>query len=261
MRFKNKVAFVAGCSSGTCREVAICFVPEGCKFVINSRNKERFEDTAKAIDENGDCVAILVGDIAIPATGQALVQIALDRFGQLDVLFSNAGIFTPKPFVEVDEAEYDRFIDGILKGSFFADQEVAKALIAAGRGGSIVHTESMWVLQAIGAIPSAPYSAAKAGVHSLVKNPAIELAPHQIQVNGIAPAVMETPVFDTFLTLEQVKEVLPTFKGLHPLGRNGQVADVAEVHLLLSSEQASFITGIVLPVYDGVMARRHSLPP
>jgi NAD(P)-dependent dehydrogenase (short-subunit alcohol dehydrogenase family) len=114
----------------------------------------------------------------------------------------------------------------------------------------------MWALQAIGATPSSAYSAAKAGVHALVKNLAIELAPDKIRVNAIAPAVIETPVYDTFLTPEQVKAVLRTFKALHPLGRNGQVADVAEALLFLASDQASFITGVVLPVDGGVMAGR-----
>jgi NAD(P)-dependent dehydrogenase (short-subunit alcohol dehydrogenase family) len=82
------------------------------------------------------------------------------------------------------------------------------------------------------------------------------LAPDKIRVNAIAPAVIETPVYDTFLTPEQVKAVLPTFKALHPLGRNGQVADVAEALLFLASDQASFITGVVLPVDGGVMAGR-----
>jgi NAD(P)-dependent dehydrogenase (short-subunit alcohol dehydrogenase family) len=127
---------------------------------------------------------------------------------------------------------------------------------AAGRGGAIVQTGSMWALQAIGATPSSAYSAAKAGVHALVKNLAIELAPEKIRVNAIAPAVIETPVYDTFLTPEQVKAVLPSFNTFHPLGRNGQAADAAEALLFLASDQASFITGVVLPVDGGVMAGR-----
>ena len=85
---------------------------------------------------------------------------------------------------------------------------------------------------------------------------AAELAPEKIRVNAIAPAVIETPVYDTFLTPEQVKAVLPSFNTFHPLGRNGQVADVAEALLFLASDQASFITGVVLPVDGGVMAGR-----
>jgi NAD(P)-dependent dehydrogenase (short-subunit alcohol dehydrogenase family) len=172
------------------------------------------------------------------------------------VLFNNAGTFAPKPFLEVTETEFDGFLDNILKGTFFTAQAAAKAMKTAGRGGAIVQTGSMWGLQAIGATPSSAYSAAKAGVHALVKNLAIELASANIRVNAIAPAVIETPVYDTFLTPEQVKAVLPTFKALHPLGRSGQVADAAEALLFLASDQASFITGVVLPVDGGVMAGR-----
>src|SRR5713226_2292329 len=167
-----------------------------------------------------------------------------------------AGIFAPKPFLEINEVEYDRFLDIILKGKFFAAQAAAKAMKASGRGGAIVQTGSMWALQAIGATPSAAYSAANAGVHALVKNLAIELAADKIRVNAIAPAVIETPVYGTFLTPEQVKSVLPTFNAMHPLGRNGQPADAAEALLFLASDQASFITGVVLPVDGGVMAGR-----
>ena len=172
------------------------------------------------------------------------------------MLFNNAGIFAPKPFLDVDEAEYDRFVDIILKGSFFAAQAAAKAMKAAGRGGAIVQTGSMWALQAIGATPSAAYSAAKAGVHALTKNLAIELAPDKIRVNAIAPGVIETPVFSTFLAPEQVAKVLPTFNAMHPLGRNGQPEDAAEALLFLASDQAKWITGVVLSVDGGIMAGR-----
>jgi NAD(P)-dependent dehydrogenase (short-subunit alcohol dehydrogenase family) len=252
MRFRDKIAIVTGGGSGMGKEVATRFVAEGGSVVVNGRDAAKTEAAAHQIDPSGKRAVAHVGDVALPATGEALVKTAIDRFGRLDVLFNNAGVFAPKPFLEVTEAEYDRFLDNILKGTFFT----AKAMKAAGRGGAIVQTGSMWALQAIGATPSSAYSAAKAGVHALVKNLAIELAANKIRVNAIAPAVIETPVYDTFLTPEQVKAVLPTFNAFHPLGRNGQVADVAEALLFLASDQASFITGVVLPVDGGVMAGR-----
>jgi NAD(P)-dependent dehydrogenase (short-subunit alcohol dehydrogenase family) len=256
MRFQDKVAIITGGASGIGKEVAIRFVAEGGSTVINGRDAAKTEAAARQIDPSGRRVATHIGDVALPATGEALVQTAIDRFGRLDVLFNNAGIFAPKPFVDVTEEEYDRFLNIILKGSFFTAQAAAKAMKAAGHGGTIVQTGSMWGLQAIGATPSSAYSAAKAGVHALVKNLAIELAADKIRVNAIAPAVIETPVYSTFMTPEQVKNVLPTFNAFHPLGRNGQVADAAEALLYLASDQASFITGVVLPVDGGVMAGR-----
>jgi NAD(P)-dependent dehydrogenase (short-subunit alcohol dehydrogenase family) len=256
MRFKDKIAIVTGGASGIGKEVATRFVAEGGSVLINGRDGAKAEAVAREIDPTGKRVAVHAGDIALPRTGAAVVQTTMDRFGRLDVLFNNAGIFAPKPFLEVDEAEYDRFLDVILKGKFFAAQAAAKAMKAAGRGGAIVQTGSMWALQAIGVTPSSAYSAANGGVHALVKNLAIELAPDKIRVNAIAPAVIETPVYSTFLSPEQVKAVLPTFNAMHPLGRNGQPADIAEALLFLASDQASFITGVVLPVDGGVMAGR-----
>jgi NAD(P)-dependent dehydrogenase (short-subunit alcohol dehydrogenase family) len=256
MRFKDKIAIVTGGASGIGKEVATRFVAEGGSVVINGRDAAKAEAAALEIDPTGKRVVVHTGDIALPPTSDAVVKTAIGQFGRVDVLFNNAGIFAPKPFLEVEEAEYDRFLDIILKGKFFAAQAAAKAMKASGRGGAIVQTGSMWGLQAIGATPSAAYSAANAGVHALVKNLAIELAADKIRVNAIAPAVIETPVYGTFLTPEQVKAALPTFNAMHPLGRNGQPADAAEALLFLASDQASFITGVVLPVDGGVMAGR-----
>ena len=256
MRFKDRVAAITGGASGIGKEVAIRFIAEGGSVVINGRDPAKLQVAARAIDPTGKHATVCAGDVALPKTGEAMVKQALDQFGRLDVLFNNAGTFAPKPFIEVTEAEYDGFLDGSLKGTFFTSQAAARAMKQAGRGGSIVQTGSMWALQAIGATPSSAYSAAKAGVHALVKNLAIELAPDKIRVNAIAPAVIETPIYNTFLTPEQVKTVLPTFNAFHPLGRNGQVADAAEALLFLASDQASFITGVVLPVDGGVMAGR-----
>jgi NAD(P)-dependent dehydrogenase (short-subunit alcohol dehydrogenase family) len=200
MRFQDKIAIVTGGASGIGNEVAKRFVAEGGSVVINGRDGAKAEAAAHKIDPTGKRVAVHAGDIALPATGKAVVKTAIDRFGRLDVLFNNAGIFTPKPFLDVDEAEYDRFLDIILKGKFFVAQAAAKAMKDSGRGGAIAQTGSMWALQAIGATPSTAYSAAKAGVHALTKNLAIELAPYKIRVNAIAPGVIETPVFNAFLT-------------------------------------------------------------
>jgi NAD(P)-dependent dehydrogenase (short-subunit alcohol dehydrogenase family) len=256
MRFQHKVAIVTGGSSGIGKEVATRFVAEGGSVLIIGRDAAKAEAAAKEIDATGKHAVPYVGDIALPSTGEAAVKAAVDRFGYLDVLFNNAGIFGPKPFLDVTEAEYDRFLNIILKGKFFIAQAAAKAMKAAGHGGAIVQTGSMWGLQAIGATPSSAYSAANGGVHALVKNLAIELAPYKIRVNAIAPGVIETPVYSTFLTPDQVKAVLPTFNAMHPLGRNGQPADAAEALLFLASEQASFITGVILPVDGGIMAGR-----
>ena len=122
MRFQDKVAIVTGGASGIGKEVATRFVVEGGSVVINGRDTAKAEVAAREIDATGKRVAVRAGDIALPATGEAVVKTAIERFGRLDALFNNAGIFAPKPFLELDEAEYDRFLDVILKGKFFAAQ-------------------------------------------------------------------------------------------------------------------------------------------
>ena len=256
MSFANKSVIVTGGGSGIGLEVARRFVAEGANVVINGRDEEKLQQAANAIDASGEHVAIHAADIARPSTAAALVELAERRFGGVNILINNAGVFAPKPFLEATEEDYDRFLDIILKGKFFMAQAAAKAMQKRG-GGAIVHTGSMWAIQAVGATPSAAYSAANAGVHQLVKNLAIELAGDKIRINAVAPAVVETPVYGTFMSEEQVRETLPSFNAFHPLGRNGQPRDVAEAILFLASDKADWITGSVLSVDGGVTAGRH----
>lgn len=256
-RFCSKVAIVTGGGSGIGKEVAARLVQAGGSVVIGGRDEAKLAAAATEIDPTGTKVRHYAGDIAQPATAAALVELAEATFGGVDILINNAGVFRPKAFLDVDESEYDWFLDTILKGKFFMAQAAARAMQQRG-GGAIVQTGSLWALQAIGATPSAAYSAANAGVHALTRNLAIELAPSNIRINTVAPGVVETPVYNTFMSDEQVKATLPTFNAFHPLGRNGQPADVAEAILFLASPNASWITGTVLPVDGGVMAGRHA---
>lgn len=256
MQFEGKVAIITGAGSGIGKETAKRLYGEGASVLLNGRTEAKLAEAAKEIGAGSSRVEIFAGDIAKPTVGAALVEAAEQQYGGLDILINNAGVFRPESFSEIKEEEYDWFLNIILKGKFFAAQAAAAAMKKRG-GGAIVNTGSLWALQAVGATPSSAYSAANAGVHALTHNLALELAADKIRVNAVAPAVVETPIYSTFLNAEQVSQVLPTFNSFHPIGRNGQPQDVAEAILFLASEQASWITGTVLPVDGGVMAGRN----
>ena len=255
MSFLNKVVLITGGAGGIGKATAKRFLAQGAKVVLNGRREKFLADAAKEIDPSGQRVAIVAGDISRAETARNLVKTAVDRFGGVDILINNAGIFCPKPFLDHTENDFDSYINVILKGTFLASQAAVPEMRKRG-GGAIVNTGSMWALQAVGATPSSAYSAAMAGRHALTRNLALELAKDKIRVNTVAPAVVETPVYNTFLTPEQVAEVLPTFNAFHPLGRNGQPHDIAAAILFLASDDASWITGVVMPVDGGVMAGR-----
>jgi NAD(P)-dependent dehydrogenase (short-subunit alcohol dehydrogenase family) len=255
MRFKNKVAIVTGGGSGIGLETAKRLYAEGASVLLNGRDVVKLRAAAASLGESSR-IAIFAGDIAKVETGAALVEAAEKQFGGVDILINNAGVFKPIPFGEVTEEQYDWFLNTILKGKFFMAQAAAKSMKKRG-GGVIVNTGSMWALQAVGATPSSVYSAANAGVHALARNLALELASDHIRINAVAPAVVETPVYSTFLSDEDVSKVLPTFNAFHPLGRNGQPGDVAAAILFLASDEASWITGTTIPIDGGVMAGRN----
>jgi NAD(P)-dependent dehydrogenase (short-subunit alcohol dehydrogenase family) len=180
-----------------------------------------------------------------------MVEVAVKRFGGVDVLFNNAGIFVPKAFLETTAEELDAYLN-LVRGYFFAAQAVIPAMQS--RGGAIVNTGSMWANHAIAATPCSASSTAKGGVHALTRNLAIEFAPYKVRVNAIAPAVVETPLFDPLMSPEQ----LATFNAFHPLGRNGQARDITEAVLFFADDERSgWITGVVLPVDGGVTAGRN----
>src|SRR5215475_4558792 len=255
MTFQDKVALITGGGTGIGRSAAESLVALGAKVVINGRRKDILTEAQSQIDASGKKVTTVAGDIANPVTAQRMTEAALKHFGGVDILINNAGIFKPAPFLEHTADEVNAYLDIILKGTFFASQAAIPAMRQRG-GGAIVNVGSMWATQAIGLTPSSAYSAAKAGVHALTRNLAIEFAKDRIRVNAVAPAVVETPVYSTFLTPEQVAEVLPGFNSFHPLGRNGQPKDVVAAILFLASDEAAWITGALLPVDGGVTAGR-----
>jgi NAD(P)-dependent dehydrogenase (short-subunit alcohol dehydrogenase family) len=251
MSLKNKVVVITGGETGIGEAATQAFLEAGAKLVINGRREAKLADVARRLDPKQENIAFLAGDIRKPETSAALMDLALAKFGGVDVLINNAGVFAPKPFLEHTAEDLDGYL-GLLRGYFVTSQCAIRAMLKRGAG-AVVNIGSMWADNAIAATPCSGSSTAKGGVHALTRNLAIEFAPKHIRVNCIAPAVVETPLFDPLLTREQ----LASFNAFHPLGRNGQVKDITEALLFLADDERSgWITGVVLPVDGGVTAGR-----
>ena len=237
--FQEKTVIITGGGSGIGKRTAERFVEEGANVVINGRSKEKLRMAAEEIDPSGKQVAYLAGDISRPETAARIVETASSKFGGVDILVNNAGIFAPKPFLEATEEEFDNFLNIILKGKFFMAQAAARAMLKRG-GGAIVQTGSLWGLQAIGATPSAAYSAANAGVHQLVKNLALELAGDNIRVNAISAGPIKTLAASG---IGDFRLILKWNELNAPMKRNTTIEDVGGAALYLLSDLAGGVTG------------------
>ena len=256
MHFEGKKVIVVGGSAGMGRQVAIDVVDHGGSAVIIGSSKGRVDDTvAELTDRRGQAWGIaaeLTDREAVADVRRALSEQHRDA----TLLVNAAGFFIPKPFLEYDAAVYDSYME-LNYALFFLTQTVVDGIIARGEGGSIVNIGSMWAHQAIGLTPSAGHSMQKAGLHALTHNLAIELAGHKIRVNAVAPAAVKTPAVEKWIPKDEIDATLDTFAPLHPLGRVGTAADVANAVTYLLSDQASWVTGAILNVDGGIMAGRN----
>jgi NAD(P)-dependent dehydrogenase (short-subunit alcohol dehydrogenase family) len=258
--FESKIAIITGGGGGIGKATARRLLDEGASVVLSSRRQEVLDAARRELDPPGDRIALVTGDLSRPGEAEQAVEVALERFGQVDVLVNSTGIFRPVPFLEQTEEHVEEALSSILRPSFYGSQAAARAMVERGSGGAIVNVGSMWAVDAITATPTSAYSAAQAGRHALTKNLAIELAPHAIRVNTVALAFVETPAYERFMTAEEARDVLDSVNAFHPLGRHGRPEDVVEAILFYASERARWITGTTMPVDGGVLAGRNAPP-
>lgn len=247
---ENQVAIITGGGTGIGASAAERFVREGASVVIVGRRHEKLEETARRIDRP-KCVAVVPGDVSEASTSTAAIRMARERFGRLDVVVNNAASIAPSPFLQVSYEHWRHFFDIILLGAYNFTRQAAEAMISAKTAGRIVNVTSIHGTQA--EFGASNYGAAKAAVNQFTRCMAVELAPHNIRVNALAPGFVHTPMSyaDGANELEA-----PRFKQQYvgerriPMARAAEADEMAGPILFLASADSSYVTGHVL-VADG----------
>jgi 3-oxoacyl-[acyl-carrier protein] reductase len=249
MNHGDRVVLVTGGGHGIGRAICEIFARDGARVVIADRSSDAAESVASAIREETAAETLPVEvDVRDAAAVEAAVQQAIDRFGQIDVVVNNAGIYPNTLVVEMSETEWDAVFDTNVKGMFLVSRSVARRMIERGAGGRMVNISSGAANS--GRVGAAHYCASKAAVDMFTRVLALELASHDIVVNAVAPGLIEVP--DWSLSDEYINALI----ALTPMGRIGQPEDIARAVLYLASPEATFITGSVLAVDGGSLAGR-----
>ena len=248
MTNNNKVAIVTGASTGIGFNLTKTLLGIGYQVVMNSRNKERLEKAYADLGQPKNAVFV-VGDIGKPETGKKLVEAAIKSFGRVDALINNAGIFEPRPFLEVDEDHLDKFLSISLKGTYFATQAAIPEMIKQG-GGHVINIGTTLLDHALGGLPITAPMAAKGAVRAISAQLAAEFSKDNIRVNTIAPGIIRTPMH-----AKDGVDNTDSMAGLHLLGRVGETEDIASAVLYLLT--TDFVTGIELRVDGGHAVGHH----
>ncbi|MDZ8240591.1 MAG: SDR family oxidoreductase [Nostoc sp. ChiQUE01a] len=251
MMLKDKVVLVTGGTSGIGRATAIAYAQQQAKVVVVGRRIDEGEETIRLIKEAGGEAIFVQADVTKEADVEAIVDKAVGVFGQLDIAFNNAGTVGENPsLIEQTEAEYDRIMNVNVKGVWLSMKYEIAQMLKQGSG-SIVNTASA---NGVVALPSVPlYTASKHAVVGLTKAAALQYAKAGIRINVVAPAVIETDMFEAATGGQDEAKAYIT--GLHPIGRVGTPVEVANAVLFLSSDLASFVTGETLMVDGGFVAQ------
>ncbi|MUV85749.1 glucose 1-dehydrogenase [Natronomonas sp. CBA1123] len=242
----ERAALVTGAGGGIGRGIALELAGDYA-IAVNDIDEESARETAAEIRDDGGKAVAVPGDVADSEAVEAIVAETASELGPIEVLVNNAGIETVYPFVELPEADWDRVLDVNLKGQFLLSQAVVERMIADGIEGAVVNVSSYH--DTVPRTEKIHYDVSKAGVKMLTKDIALELAEFGINVNCVAPGVIESPMNAEILASEERRQAMDDRV---PWGRMGTPEDVANVVAFLVSDAASYLTGVRIPVDGGL---------
>ena len=256
--FEGRAVLVTGGALGIGQGIVRAFAREGAAVAISDVNAAAAGSLAAELTAAGQRVIAVIGDVAIPADAQRMVEETVAGIGRLDVLVNNAGIQPIDAYFRIEDTPvevWDRILGVNLRGTFLMSKYALPAIRRSGAGGTVINIASVQGLQSVPRVPS--YAASKGGVLSLTRNMALDYAPEGIRVNAICPGTIDSELVRTAARAEggDLEETLRRYGAFHPLGRLGLPEDVAQAALFLASDRSSFMTGSYLTVDGGFMAQ------
>jgi NAD(P)-dependent dehydrogenase (short-subunit alcohol dehydrogenase family) len=251
-RLLGKSAVITGAAKGIGRATAELFAAEGARIVAADVDAAGLKSLREDLESQGAQIAAVVGDVSEPEDAKSMVQAAVDRYGRLDVLVANAGVIPLLTIVEASPEDWDEVMAVDGRGMFLTCKYAIEAMLKTG-GGSIVCLSS--ISGVAGQKGQSTYGPAKFAASGLTKHLAVECADRGIRVNAVAPGTIRTERVRRLPDEPGGREYIEEIERMHPMGRLGEPEEVAQAIAFLASDQASFVTGAILPVDGGYLAR------